>query len=256
MSEYKNGVLIGGADPETISCIWGRPANPHAYDDEFDSGTLDPAWSWSAYYGAVLTVDTDPIDVYNTYSTATNQVRYDVNIAQQQSWLRMQPDQGTAVAALLSKAIYPVTVPTNFLVYARIRFQQDFSTAGNEQMVGIRLDLEAYNNQYVIAMQESDGTVQAEAWAYNGSTSDVDTETTDVAAQGQALQYVALQKLNTTYHFWVGTSSNWIHMGSSSHATGAVTRVGLFAANTLGDKPWVSSFDFIRFIETDKFLIG
>jgi len=255
MSEYKNGAIVGGGgDGETISCIWGRPANPHAYDDEFDSGTLDAAWSWSEYYGGALTVDTNPIDVYNSYSTATSQVRYDVNIAQQQSWLRMQPDQDTGGGGVyLSKAI---TAPTNLLVYARIRFQQDLTTISNEQMMGLKLDLGAYNNLYVATLQESDSTVQAEAWAYNGVTTDDMGVTTDVEAQGQALQYVAIQKLGTVYHVWVGTESNWIHIDSSSHATGAVTRVGLFAANERGSKPWVSSFDFIRFIETDKFLIG
>jgi len=255
MSEYKNGAIVGGGgDGETISCIWGRPANPHAYDDEFDSGTLDPAWSWSKRYGGSLTVDTDPIDVYNSYSTGTEQVRYDVNIEQQRSWLRMQPDQATGTdGPMMSKAI---TAPTNFLIYARMRFQQDLSLDNNEQMVGIKVILGAYNNTYQIGLQESDGTVEAESYGYDGSSWYIVAKTTNVANSGQALEYAAIQKIGTTFHLWVGTSSNWIHMGSSSSITGSVTRIGLFAANTSGTKPWVSSFDFIRFIETDKFLIG
>ena len=259
MSEYKNGSLVGGGggDGETISCIWGRPANPHAYDDEFDSGTLDAAWSWTTN-GDACAIDATPIDVYNTYSgPAVNKTRYEVNTAQQPSWLRIQPYQDQVAGnenVYMEKAI---TAPTNFLMYSRLRFQQDLSIASNEIMVGLIVFLGAYNNWYHIQLQETDvGIVRSDAYVYAAGSGTLVGTTASVSTQGQALQYVALQKLDTTYHFWVGTESNWIHMGSSSAATGAVTKIGISANSSGGTKPWVVGCDFVRFIETDKFLIG
>jgi len=236
MARYTPGA--SEAEPD-LSELWWPPETPHAYDEEFDSTTLDPAWTWGEW-GAFSTVAGTP-DVYG--ANPTDQT---YSLAQRPSWLRVQPVPGSGGS--LSRSI---TCPTNFLVWARCSFQLDTNIAANEIAVGILIGDGV--DSVVLYLNENDsGQTQAQ---FGPSA----TETTDVDAKGQALEYVVLHKVGSTIHGWVGTESNWIYMGSAAASwTPNTVMVHWWSGGTAnniaaGDAPWIVGCDFIRFIETDKF---
>ena len=75
--------------------------------------------------------------------------------------------------------------------------------------------------------------------------------TTDIDSKGQAIEYAAIHKVGTTYHGWAGTESNWIYLGSHTANYNSSGQVGLL--NTSAESEKIVGFDFVRFIETDKF---
>jgi hypothetical protein len=104
----------------------------------------------------------------------------------------------------------------------------------------------------------SSGVFRAEYSYYNNSGTRVFKESTDdVDYRGQAIEYVAIHKVGTTYHGWVYTGGNWIWLTTLTEATVGFTPdlVG-FCQHQVSSSNIVNPVgtDFIRFVETDKFL--
>jgi len=106
-------------------------------------------------------------------------------------------------------------------------------------------------------MNEPDGTaIKAAAWKKEGggSFAQIGTDTTDTNDAGQALEYAAIHKVGSNYYFWVGTESNWIYLGTTTLSF-TPARVGFVFQNVASPPTNVAGVDFIRFIETDKFVL-
>jgi hypothetical protein len=241
------------------SNLWAPPEIPHAQDDEFDQSTIDAAWSVYAKTDASAgSFSFDSIDAYDTSFTSGTVLRAILNGDNRPSWLQLQVPSTKAFS--VTKAY---TFPTNVLILARLRFAQYYSSTTDEDgKIGIGfweddsgVDLD---NGLELYLNEPDsGAIRAEYAKRTSGTPSGVTNTTDVDAQGQALEYVAIHKIGTTYHAWVGTASgNWIWLGSQSDSR-TFGHVGFLLSNATNTTPAprVVGVDFIRFFETDNFLL-
>jgi len=250
--------LIAGA----TSNLWVPPSVAHAYDDEFESSTLS---GWTGVQnisdGVAGSLSYGTVDAYDTSFTSGNVVRVNVNDPVRPSWLQIQPP-------IVGKQFYiykAITLPTNLLMVARTKFNKKLGSPANDASIFLEFTessggVPTSNSRVELFMNESDGSqCQAQAQSVSSTgTPSASTLSTDVDDQGQALEYGAIHKIGTTFHVWVGTASgNWIYMTSYSGLDFTPDMVGLGAWSTSTASPGSSivAFDFVRFYETDNFLL-
>jgi len=241
------------------SNLWCPPATPHAMDMEFDTDVLD---DWKVYNftaSAVGSLSDGAIDAYDTTFTSGNVVRVAQDTLQRRSWLQVQPPASGQTFGL-AKAY---TFPTNVLVWARMRFNLNTSIVNNDSSISLRFFTDSGGGypglDYYVSMflNECDAGLTASLFLWRDTVTKGFIRTTDVDAQGQALEYVAIHKLGSTYHFWVGTSAgNWIYVDSVVPGF-TPDMVGITTRNVASTTPapQLHGVDFIRFIETDNFLL-
>lgn len=242
------------------SNLWFSPETPHASDDEFDQSSIDSAWSvYNKTDTAAGSFSFDTIDAYDTTFTSGNVARAVLNGIYRRSWLQLQIPSSKDFSVTK-----PYTFPTNVIIWARLKFAQYYSTATDEDGklgLGIYEDsggsVDLTDGLELFVNEPDSGIVQAQYHKVTSDTITGITNSTDVDAQGQALEYVAIHKIGTTYHGWVGTASgNWIYMGSHSDSR-TFAHVGVFVSNRTSTTPAprVAGVDFVRFLETDNFLL-
>ncbi len=242
--------------------LWYPPASPNVLNDEFEESTLS---GWTGVQNVTDSVagsfSYDTVDPYDTTFNSGNVVRVSVNNSLRPSWALIQPP-GSYKEFRIYKAI---TIPTNLLVLARLKFNNRTSIVTDDSTFVLELvdsvgGVPTLNGRIALYLNESDvGTIQAQSQSVSsgGSASGV-ANTTNVNAQGQALEYVAIHKIGTTFHTWVGTASgNWIYLNSYSGLdyTPDMVTIGVTASSVTAPGPLVMGIDFIRFFETDKFLL-
>ena len=230
--------------------LWRKPDTAHPYDDEFEgpitfgSGS-DGGW-WYENNGTSGSYATTAIDKYTAYNSGD--MRVHINETHTPSWLRVQPPKDSNWHYLVKK----ITVPTNMLVYCRFRFTQHKANSANDNpRIAFQISDGATNidNNYLNVEVDS-GATFVSAQRHDGSSYGIISSTNDVDSMGQALEYLALHKVVDKYHYWAGTESNWIYMGSYTNAyTPSMLRLGFHTHN----QDHILSLDFIRFIETDEF---
>lgn len=259
---YGDGSNLVGLVPipdvaQTGSSLWYPPGAANANDDEFNSTTLDSDWLiYNFTDDAAGTVSTDDIDFYGTFNSG-NAVRVTAHPATRPSWALVQIPARSKYYTM-TKAY---TFPTNVLVWMRAKFTQKVSIANNDGTIGIMFsattsDHDDPQNGLFLYFNEPDSSIiRTSPWKREGGTwAQVGAQTTNVTAQGQALEYAAIHKVGSDYHLWVGTESNWIYLDSTTLSF-TPTRVG-FVFQTVGTAPSLThGIDFVRFIETDKFLL-
>ena len=255
-AQLGNLLLLG----DEQSNLWCPPASAHSDDDEFDSATIDAAWEVYNHTGAAVgSLSSGTVDAYDTAFNSGNVVRANQNEATRKSWILLQPPASSNIFTVAK----PATLATNELVMARLRTPQRQSVDGaNEHMIGLGL-YESVSSHVdrddCVEMFLSYRTASEERAYFHRIVSGTPAgaqNTTDVDEEGQALQYVAIHKIGTTYHGWVGTAAgNWIYMGSQSFS-GTVAYAGFTLQNVAVTAPGalVAGVDFIRFLETDNFL--
>lgn len=244
----------------TYSELWDRPSTPHPMDDEFDTNTIDSSWAVRNETGGTAgSFGMDQIDTYDTTFISGNVLRAVINSDNRRSWLLIQSPN--------TKDFYihkPYSFPTNVLIIARMKFNQYYTTmVSNDRSIGIALaedngGIPNRSNAMEILLQESDGTVQSQFTRWEDPGIFAISNTTNATIQGQALEYVAIHKIGSNYHGWIGTASgNWIYMGVShflSVITPAHVCIRSYNNSTSNPGVGVSGVDFVRFIETDNFL--
>jgi hypothetical protein len=227
--------------------LWEAPESPHALDDEFESQTIDPAWSG---FAGLSQATVDP------YSVASPSI-LDVHKTNP-SWLMCQGQ------VRMSKLVG--TLPTNMLLWARMRHGRDMTDANGDHYMEIffsastggthdttndlKIRISAWNSgEHVTGdKQENGGFPQwAATSAYNGG----------VSTYGQALEYAFLHKIGLTYHGWCMTSGgNRIYCGNTTFlGAGTLDRVG-FTLLGSGANPstLVQGLDFFRVVEDADFI--
>ena len=243
--------------PDFGQQLWTRPVYPHPNDEEFDGLARDFSWSVrNMSDGVTGSFYFSGIDTYDTAFTTGNILRVELSGKHRPSWLLMQPPNKTFY---VHRSYSP---PTNVLILARMKFNQYSTTlASNDRTVGLLLlqdtgGIPDAANRVEVMLNESNGSTQAKKVKYTSGTPADSVETTDATQEGQALEYVAMQKLGTTYHMWAGTvSGNWVWLGSTSF-TGTIAHLALYCKSNDTSNPGVGvvGVDFVRFYETDNFL--
>jgi hypothetical protein len=147
---------------------------------------------------------------------------------------------------------------------ARLKFHQYYSAMDQlDRILGLGIYADSTglpsSTDYVVMYLNHSAltdTVYARFYERDGGAAGTDNVSTNVQNQGQALEYVAIHKIGTTYHGWVGTAAgNWIYMGSAS-VSATMSHVGIVFRMDTTTLPGlgVCGVDFIRFLETDNFL--
>ena len=253
-------VTIAATGGAGSSNLWFPPETAHAEDDEFSLDSLDS--DWAAYNqddDAAGTFDTSTaIDFYGTFNSG-NALRVSTNSTYRPSWLQVQVPARSKYY-LITKAY---TFPTNVLIWARLKFTQEdqSNVTNNDGTIGLAITANSSGNPDVsnlleLYMNEPDtDSIKAVVWRREGgSWAQVGGFTDTVASEGQALEYAAIHKVGSNYHLWVGTESNWIYLQSTTLSF-TPARIGFVFQNVNATPTLVSGADFIRFIETDKFVL-
>ena len=253
---YRPGSSGGGSAATVRSNLWEPPATAHPYDEEFEgpitwaSGS-DGGWWYENNYTSG-SYSTTAIDKYNAFMSGD--MRVHINETHTPSWLRVQPTRDSNWHTLFRK----ITVPTNMLIYCRLRYTQHIGNTVNDnpRMTWRPFHADAtspsggsLHSNYIILEVDS-GATFIRAWGINNGSGTIVGTTTDVDSQGQAIQYLALHKVGDTYHYWAGTKSNWIYMGNYTNAyTPSLMRLEFHTHN----QDHIFGLDFVRFVETDEF---
>ena len=251
---------VGASAAGVSSNLWAPPAAAHAQDAEFEADTLTGWTVQNLGAPAVGSVSANTVDPYDTTFTSGNALRVNAHSNGRRSWILCQPPASSAEFALFKA----YTLPTNLLVYARLRFGQlRTGWSDDDSSIGVGFMTAATGvpttaSRVMTYLNNADAGIMSARgvyWSTGGSPTGL--RSTDIDAQGQALQYVAVHKVGTTFHHWVGTSeSNWIWLNSHSSVGFTPDLVGFCFENvSSADIVAVSAVDFIRFIETDKFLL-
>jgi hypothetical protein len=264
--ETPNAASAGGSVVGVSSNLWAPPASPHALDMEFDTDTIDAAWSvQEVETPAVGSISSGTVDAYDSTFNSGTAVRINQNPADRPSWMLLQAPSRSPYRRF---AVYrPITLTTNMLIWARMKFGQRATSATAEDgYAGLTLSLanagvaELKNTVEMFLNEQDSGVVKANSRFRTGTGSaGGNTNTSDVDFQGQALEYVAIHKVGTDYHTWAGTAGgNWIHVATYDSGDVPYTPDLLWVHLSNVDTtpgPRVVGVDFIRFIETDNFLL-
>ena len=242
----------------TRSELWQLPIVSDSRDDEFDGTSLSPSWvTYDAGTSLPATLSANTVNTYDTAFSGTSTIRVTV----QDSWVNLQTP-GNSIYFGLSKA---VTIGTNVLVYARIKV--NIKTTGthtnSDYTIGMGLfqnigGIADWNNNVLCYMNSPNtNNIQAQSQRHVGGVLTVNLVSDNVGRSGSPLEYVAIHKIGTTYHNWVGTASgNWLYMGSTTTAL-TMAYIGFIIANATTATPGVGvvGVDFVRFIDTSNFLL-
>jgi len=228
-----------------IECsIWDKPLVPHPLDDEFESTTLDPAWTIS---GPAVQGGIDP------FTNPASDQPYELHTQRRPSWLMVQP----TASIIFSKNISSIS-NGNYFVYARFSLGMRYtSPANNEATVQLDIGAPTYdlNNRISLYFNESDaGTYQAEflmvtagATVAAGRT----RSTVNVNSGMPAIEAVGIQKRSNTYDAWAFTGAGtalWLGQISTSMTANTVH---LRFGNVSNGAPayLIHGCDFVRFKE-------
>jgi hypothetical protein len=227
--------------------LWEKPAVPHALDDEFEDTVLDPAWILSTTQDYAT-----PIDPYLAFG---GDPRISIHTDNRRSWLMNQGQSGGFLKTF--------TLPTNCLIWARMRFDRQSGKATGDQFAVIyiyattagvssatnfiRLWLCEPGTGERVMLDRSQSGVYNEVVGTNGS----------LATRVKCIEYVMLHKVGSVFHAWcMGQSGEKIYVGSTTH-TGDETldRVGfgLGGARLSPGSP-VTGIDFFRVVESATYL--
>jgi len=252
----------GGSSDGANSSLWARPSAAHAEDDEFDSGSLSGDWAVQNLTApAVGSFSEGAIDAYDTAFNSGNVLRTEHNGDAKRSWLLVQPPGSGDVFAVFKA----YTLPTNLLMWSRMTTGRKVTgSAVGDSEIGLAFMTATAGVPTIASRVEmklnhlTSGISRARAHYYNVSSGEIgEIDTSDVDQQGQALEYVAIHKVGTDYHCWVGTESNWFWMATYSGIGFTPDLVGFSVRNASVTAPGacIHGVDFIRFIETDNFLL-
>lgn len=230
------------------------PASPHAYDDEFDAGSLDAKWT------RMGTVDNvNAIDQYAAFASPAGW-RWSMN-SFRKSWFMVQPDtrSGANLTARLTQA---VTLPTDCFMWARMSFNARYNAmTANDSRVGILFlassaGLPDDNNRAFMYLNLSGtntvvatGGCTSAGAAASSSTKNVGPQTVGTDSLSQAACYVGIQKISTTYQFLLGwPNGNWNILASQTlAATMAFIGVDFINGGTTTPGNMIMGLDFLRF---------
>lgn len=253
---FTGGASAGaGASSE----LFAKPASPNADDDEFE-GTIDGAWNFHNNASA-LTSSGAPT-VYADVSAGTD-YRLVHDSTDRPSWVLFQPE---GINVQMHKSI---TLGTNTLIWARIGLRMWHGVPVNND-IAIALSLWAdaagtasTTDSIRFFMTETDTSIQTPRLLIregNVSVLDERMSGSDVDPDGpHAFEYLAIHKIGSEYHFWIGSAAgDWCWWTSHTYAGTALVRVGIYtgtAGSDVNPGTPLSMCDFIRRVDTTDFVL-
>ena len=228
--------------------LWEKPASPHALDDEFEDTVLDPAWD--------LTISHDYVSGLDSYDFPSP-ARVSIHTDHRRSWLMTQGNTGWFTKSY--------TLPTNCLIWARMRFDRRVTKIAGDQRCGI---LFASTNGGVVNFQNSLRLWLSEFQSgepvmfdryQSGVFAEIAQTNDSLSTRVKCIEYVMIHKVGSTFHAWcMGQSGEKIYIGSTAFAGDEpLDRVGFYmeSAATASSPGYPSmGIDFLRIVESATYL--
>lgn len=245
---------ISGAE---CNQIWDRPLTPHAFDDEFESTVLDPAWSTAS---SAVAWNQGGVDPFVTPAT----VRYELHTDRRQSWLMMQPPSGAGTTnCILTKNI---AFAGDYFMWARGSTNMRVTgTVNNDAGLVVGLSTSPYdgNNRLYITFETNNLDPFVQFVRAVGGVFTTIARTNNIFATGMGLQGIegfGIQKRTVggtpTYDGWAFGSSGYALWLGSTTFTPAIGTAFIQTFNVSGAAPgdMITGLDFVRFTESAVFL--
>ncbi len=247
-------ITSGYAPRKRAASLDDAPSSPHAYDDEFNVGSaLNVKWSRRGNWN-----DATAIDPYASFSSPTGG-RWSHN-GFRPSWLMVQPDtsSGTGNSAEIYQS---VSLPSECFAWARMSFNIRYNAVvANDARVGLSFHADSSgpddNNRALIFLNLpgtntvvcSAGRVQAGV-SVTTTSKNVGPQSLGVDSLCQGACYIGIQKLSTTYNFFLGhPNGNWNILASQTlSATIAFMTLTFINASTASPGNMLVGCDFVRF---------
>lgn len=236
----------------TFAELWAYPKTPHEYDEEFDGYGLPSPWVES------FTPSSSDIDPYAGFTSGDP--RRSVNSFRKGCYA-IQPASGDGTH-YVSRL---VTLPTNCFIWARGVYGYRYGGANNDAQFSLRLHANDggsldVDNLVAFYFQESDTSLQLQLTRRQSASSLVlfTAANQGVTGQGQLYEYLGIQKIGSTYHFWAFTSNGQMFFCYTTTLSFTPGWVSLGFSNAFDDPPGNSIMlvDFVRFKESSTFLPG
>lgn len=230
-----------------VSEIWAPPLSPSAVDDEFDSNTLNAAWTRS------YVVSATPISPITGFGAGDT--REDIN-GFRKSWMRLQPPADSA-NKFIHKPFSPAGALPNGLYIARLGFSYRFgSIANTDGSIALQLSATAVgipdlNNRITVYLNESDvGVVSPQADVINGGVA-TSVSLPDQENTGTQWEYIAIIRNGNSFPSFLGTrQGSWTWITNLTY-TGIPTidRITLLYSNAASGSPGnqIGKWDFFRY---------
>ena len=217
------------------------PASPHAYDDEFDTGTLDAKWT----IASAGTTNPATSGTINYTSSLTTPI---VDVATVPSWAMFQCDNST----LQSFGIYQsVTLDTNATLFCRFGAQNRDPSGVNEGDFVVKLYNSGDTNEWVlfgVTRNTTDGSSFMQV-NNNGATTNIFQSTRGNDTNSGSM-YVVVWKISNAYHMASGLSNGLFTYSGSISKTGVTTldRLSIGFNTTANETPSIiDGVDFFRY---------
>jgi len=230
------------------------PSSPHAYNDEFDSTTLDTG-KWTAGGGQTATAGT--IAPTSTLSSAS---KYD--LASWPSWLLFQGHNATVQTGTFTQS---VTLDTNATFFLKVAFQSRGWSGGatqlattNENLSGLTLANSADSNESISFRASNNGTNPIlEAGVLNNGAFTSITSAAPLAGMSATSMYLAVFKATDTYYFYVFYADGGSNYLGSLTKTGVTTFDELRLSFSTSDDTIspIAGIDFIRYYSSVTFAL-
>lgn len=216
------------------------PSSPHAYDDEFDSGSLDS--KWSIFGGTPNAATSGTIDYTASLTTAI------VDVVTVPGWCMIQLDNTSGNTLGISQNISP---GTNATFFTRIGgSKRDFNSTEGSTVMSLQNSGDANEEVYVGYTRSSTAGFFTGAVVNNGVTTSTSSAYSETEGVGQMPICFIIWKKSDVYHFGYsrGESGPFNYIGS-------VTKTGVTSFDrlklmryTANETPSdIDGFDFFRY---------
>ena len=265
------------ASSGTVNELWGPRVTPHAADDEFNTNTLNAAWSQTGF--TALDFTTRPAPYVNP--VATNRASWEnlrdpdnssAAALAQNTWLRTQPAAGLGgIWKRIDSAAFGGAVPAALLAWARFRFswRNASAPAAADSDIGLSFFEDtgagfSFAKHATVNLNNTQEGAVANVikplfWGRNGASAVNNGEGTRQNNSSNNRSdyafysgYVALQKLNATdYAAWVIDDGGRLYMGTYTNAgLAGINAVAIwFRANNGAGGACIFDVDYIRFYQ-------
>lgn len=265
------------ASSGTVNELWGPRVTPHAADDEFNTNTLNAAWSQTGF--TALDFTTRPAPYVNP--VATNRASWEnlrdpdnssAAALAQNTWLRTQPAAGLGgIWKRIDSAAFGGAVPAALLAWARFRFswRNASAPAAADSDIGLSFFEDtgagfSFAKHATVNLNNTQEGAVANVikplfWGRNGAAIATNSEGTRMNNSANNRSdyafysgYVALQKLNATdYAAWIIDDGGRLYMGTYTNAgLAGINAVAIwFRANNGAGGACIFDVDYIRFYQ-------
>lgn len=235
----------GGGSGGTYSYD-NAPASPSAYDDEFESGSLDAKWTIGSS-GTTNPATTGTLDYTASLTTPI------IDLSTYPSWLMFQSDNSTGNTFWIRQSYSP---STNATFFVKIGCANRNVSANGEGQIIVRLTNSGDANEGIgFGVNHTASGILTVAYAINNGAVTTLNSAAYAETTAQTAKYVVLWKKSDVYHLGVSCGNGAFDYIGSVTKTGVTTfdqqQIEMATGNETPSI--VDGVDFYRYYDSVKY---